>query len=80
VHSGDVFQALAGIGSFMQLEQLNINNGQINLLFKNDVALNLQKAHMSVQANQLVNSRQVSNIQRSVNELLFEKGTYCSSV
>ena len=76
IHSGDIFQALAGIGSFMQLEQLNINKGQINLLFKNDAALMLENADMSVQANQLVNSRQLSNIQRSVNELFFERGVF----
>ena len=76
IHSGDVFQALAGIGNFMQLEKLNINNGQINLFFKNDIHLKLEKAHMSVQGRQLVNSRQLSNVQRSVNELYFEKGMF----
>ncbi|HZI52701.1 MAG TPA: hypothetical protein VFD56_03315, partial [Chitinophagaceae bacterium] len=76
IHSGDVFQALAGIGSFMQLEKLNINNGQINLFFKNDVHLKLEKAHMSVQGKQLVTSRRLSNVQRSVNELFFEKGVF----
>ena len=75
-HSGDIFQALAGIGSFMQLEQLNINKGQINLLFKNDAALMLENADVSVQANQLVNSRELSNIQRSVNDLYFERGVF----
>ena len=39
----DIFQTLAGIGNFMQLENLNINDGQINLVFKNNARLQLGK-------------------------------------
>ena len=38
--------------------------------------LRLENAIMSVQGKQLVSSRRLSNIQRSVNELFFKKGLF----
>lgn len=72
----DIFQTLAGIGNFMQLENLNINDGQINLIFKNNARLQLENANMSVLGRQLVGSRKLQNIQRSVTELFFKKGSF----
>lgn len=72
----DIFQTLAGIGNFMQLENLNINDGQINLIFKNNARLQLENANISILANQLVGSRKLQNIQRSVTSLFFKKGSF----
>ena len=72
----DIFQTLAGIGNFMQLDNLNINNGQINLVFKNNARLQLENANMSVLGKQLVDSRKMNSIQRSVTELFFKKGSF----
>jgi len=72
----DIFQTLAGIGNFMQLENLDINDGQINLIFKNNARLQLENANMSVLGKQLVGSRKLQNIQRSVTKLFFKKGSF----
>ncbi len=72
----DIFQTLAGIGNFMQLENLNINDGQINLIFKNNARLRLEKANLSILGKQLVESRKLKNIQRSVTSLFFKKGSF----
>jgi len=74
--SGDVFQTLAGIGNFMQLDNFKISNGQVNLFFKNNTELRLENASMSVLGKRLVDSRHLTNIQRSVNELFFKKGFF----
>ncbi|MGZ8510097.1 MAG: hypothetical protein ACXWWA_06950 [Chitinophagaceae bacterium] len=72
----DIFQTLAGIGNFMQLGNLNINDGQINLIFTNNARLQLEKANMSILGKQLVESRKLKNIQRSVTSLFFKKGSF----
>lgn len=72
----DIFQTLAGIGNFMQLENLNINDGKINLVFTNNARLKLENANMSVLGKQLVGSRKLQNIQRSVVGLYFKKGSF----
>lgn len=72
----DIFQTLAGIGNFMQLENLNINDGQINLVFKNDARLKLENANMYVLGKQLVGSKKLQNIQHSVVGLNFKKGSF----
>ncbi len=75
-HTKDIFQTLAGIGNFMQLENLNINDGQVNLFFKNDIQLKLEHADIAVLGKRLVDSRQLKNIQNSVTALYFKKGTF----
>ena len=72
----DVFQTLAGIGNFMQLENLDITDGQVNLFFKNNIRLNLQNADISVLGKRLVDSRKLINIQDAVTSLNFKKGTF----
>lgn len=72
----DVFQTLAGIGHFMQLENLDVTDGQVNLFFKNNIRLNLQNADISVLGKRLVDSRKLHNIQSSVSSLNFKKGTF----
>jgi hypothetical protein len=72
--SRDVFQALAGIGKIMQLDNLDIINGQVNLTINKNVNLQLQDATMTVSAKQLVDARRIRSIQRSVSNLNFTKG------
>lgn len=74
VRSGDVFEALAGIGNFMQLDNLTIHDGQVNLLLPNNAQLRLDNASMSILGKRLVSSRHISNVQRSVDKLFFKKG------
>lgn len=72
----DVFQTLAGIGHFMQLDNLVVTDGQVNLFFRNNIQLKLQNADISVLGKRLVDSRKLYNIQNAVNSLNFKKGTF----
>ncbi|MFC0772247.1 hypothetical protein [Terrimonas alba] len=74
--SKDIFQTLAGIGNFMQLENLTINDGQVNLFFKNNIQLKLENANINVLGRRLVDSRKINNIQNSVTALYFKKGVF----
>ncbi|WP_276501175.1 DUF748 domain-containing protein [Terrimonas pollutisoli] len=74
--SKDIFQTLADIGNFMQLENLTINDGQVNLFFKNNIQLKLENANINVLGRRLVDSRKISNIQNSVTALYFKKGVF----
>ncbi len=73
-HARDIFQVLAGVGDIMQLNQVNIIDGEVNLFFRNNNQLRLSNATLSVKGEQLVSSQQLKNIQQSVNELSFRKG------
>jgi hypothetical protein len=75
-NSQDIFQTLAGIGNFMQLKNLSVNDGQFNLVFKNNARLRLENANMYVLGEQLVGSKKLQNIQRSVVGLDFRKGSF----
>ena len=74
--SKDIFQTLADIGNFMQLENLTINDGQVNLFFKNNIQLKLENANINVLGRRLVGSRKINNIQNSVTGLYFKKGVF----
>ncbi len=74
--SQDIFQTLSGIGNFMQLENLHVNNGRINLVFKNNARLQLENASLSVLGKQLVDARKINSIHRSVTSLFFKKGSF----
>lgn len=70
----DIFSALAGIGSFMQLDHLYVHDGQVNLLFRDNTQLNLENTSMAIRGKQLVSSRGLTNVQRSVDKLNFKHG------
>lgn len=72
--SKDVFQVLSSIGNVFQLNNLNIRDGQVNLYLDKNVSLKLEGASMSVSGKQLVDSRRLASVQRSINELDFRKG------
>ena len=74
--SGDVFQTLSDIGNYMQLDNLSISDGQVNLFFKKNTELSLENANMSVLGKKLVSSHRLIDIQHSVNELFFKKGFF----
>lgn len=72
---GDVFKALQEVNKLLQLHNLNIINGQVNLNFRNNANLQLDNVTSFVTARQLMQSRDLTGIQRSVNMLTFRKGT-----
>lgn len=76
--SQDVFQVLSGIGNILQLNNLDITDGQLNLFFGKNTHLRLEGATMSVSGKKLVGSRKLAGIQQSINELQFKKGLFKS--
>lgn len=71
----DIFQSLASINSLLDLENLDVVNGQINLTFKGGAELHLQNTNMSVLSHSLFQSKKISGLQQSVSSLSFEKGS-----
>jgi hypothetical protein len=74
--SKDIVNALADISRIIQLNHLDIVNGQVNLFFANNTVLHLEGATMSVAAKQLVDSRKLTELQRSIGNLHFTKGLF----
>lgn len=70
----DIFQTLAGIGDVIQLNNLDISDGQINVNFKDKTNLQLENATLSLQSQRIIESNRISTLQRSVNRLQFKKG------
>jgi hypothetical protein len=71
----NIFQTLAGIGNLIQLENLDMSHGQINVHFKGGTQLKLENADMSLLSKQLLESRHARAIQQAVRQLRFEKGS-----
>jgi hypothetical protein len=70
----DVFQVLADIKEIIQLNNLDISNGQINVHFRGGAHLKLENTTMSILSDDLVQSKRIDNLQRSVRKLKFRKG------
>src|SRR5690606_35102035 len=70
----DVFETLAGFGRIIELNQLDINNGDINILFNGNSSLRLQNAHASLLGRRLAGSKSYQSIKESIRSLRFEKG------
>lgn len=73
-----VFQALGVINEFMDLQFLNIVDGNIDLQIKKDLQLQLYKANLSVESNSLLASKKLAAIKNSLTDLKFKKGVLLS--
>lgn len=73
---GDIFKALQEVNKLLQLHNLNIINGQLNLDFRNNAKLQLDNVTSFVTAQQLMKSRNLTGIQQAVNMLTFQKGSF----
>jgi hypothetical protein len=69
-----IFSTLASIDKLIQLEQLNVVEGKINLKLKDNTQLQLQNATLSIQSRSLLDSRKVAVLENSINELQFSNG------
>ncbi|GAB3016903.1 hypothetical protein GCM10027051_21890 [Niabella terrae] len=72
----NIFETLNSIDDVMDLKNLGISNGDITLHFGRRTSLHLQKTNLDLRANDLTNSSRIKNVQRSINELNFEKGVF----
>ncbi|MDP4263044.1 MAG: hypothetical protein Q8941_10990 [Bacteroidota bacterium] len=71
----DIFQTLAGIGNIIQLDNLDIANGQINADFKGGAHLHLENANLSLLSKQLTAANRMDDLQQSVSRLRFKNGS-----
>ncbi|MET0464377.1 MAG: hypothetical protein ABW007_14525 [Chitinophagaceae bacterium] len=74
--TADVFHAFAEVNRLLQLNNLNIIDGQVNLDFANNAQLKLENVTSFVSAKQLVKSRNIANIRAAVNTLMFTDGHF----
>lgn len=70
-----LFKALGTIDNLMELQQLQVINGQLNIQLDSRTKVNLQNADILVSSNELLKSKNISAIQESVNQLQFGQGT-----
>src|SRR6185436_11921676 len=72
----DIFEALEEVGDLIQLNQLDVSNGFINIHFRGGGRMQLQNASMSLLGKDLVQSKGTASIQQSITSLKFKKGSY----
>lgn len=70
----NIFQSLAEVNEFMDLKQLNVVDGTIDLSLKDDLKIQLQNATFSVSSQSLLSSTRFSGIRNSLDGLFFESG------
>ena len=71
----NIFQSLGAINEYMDLRQLDIIDGDIDLKLKNNLRVQLNNATLSVKSHSLFESKKVAGIKNSLTQLKFEKGT-----
>ena len=69
-----IFQSLSFLNEYMDLEQLDILNGKIDLVLKNNLRIKLDNATASIKSHSLLSSRKLAGINNSLTQLNFKKG------
>lgn len=70
----NIFQSLGVLNEYMDLQQLDIINGTIDLKLRNNLRLRLNDATLSVKSHSLLESRKLAAIKNSLLQLRFDKG------
>jgi hypothetical protein len=70
----NVFSTMADINKLIELNELNVVDGKIDLKLKDKTELQLQNASFSIKSRSLLNSRKIAVLENSVNELQFSNG------
>lgn len=71
----NVFQSLGAVNEYMDLDQLDIIDGTIDLRLRNNLRIQLDNATVSVQSHSLLESKKLAGIKNSLSQLKFDKGT-----
>lgn len=71
-----IFETLSDLGSVMNLTNLSIKDGAINLNLGKGATLNLQNTNLALLPDELTASKKIKNIQHSVQQLIFSKGSF----
>ncbi len=75
----NIFQSLGAVNEYMDLQQLDIVGGMIDLKLKNNLRVQLDNATVSVKSQSLLESKKLAAIKNSLTHLQFEKGTIHAS-
>ncbi|MEQ1676488.1 MAG: hypothetical protein ABL876_07300 [Chitinophagaceae bacterium] len=70
----NLFQSLGAVNDYMDLEQLDITEGNIDLKLKDDLLVQLENATLSVKSHSLLTSTKMSGIKNSLMSLDFSTG------
>ena len=70
----NIFQSLSTINDYMNLQNLIVVDGTIDLKLKNNLRVQLENATVSVKSNSLLTSTKLSGIKNSLTKLDFKKG------
>lgn len=70
----NIFQSLSTVNEYMDLQQLDIVNGTIDLKLKNNLRIQLDNATASIKSQSLLESRKLAGIKNSLTQLKFKKG------
>ncbi len=73
--SQTIFQSLGAIKDYMDLQQLDIREGKIDLKLKKDLSVKLDNATLSIKSQSLLESKKMSGIKNSLTRLNFDRGT-----
>ncbi len=72
--SRNIFESLSTVNEYMDLQQLDIVNGTIDLKLKNNLRIKLDHATASIKSHSLLASRKLAGINNSLTQLNFKKG------
>lgn len=75
-NNNSIYETLAGLGKQMQLQQLHVKNGQIEVILPDKSKLNLYGANFSILGEKLVQSTRVADIQEALQTVYFTRGVY----
>ncbi len=71
----DIFQSLGEINDFMDLQYLDIVDGNIDVELKNHLHVKLQEARLGIQSHALLHAGNMAAVKNAVNILEFDKGS-----
>jgi len=70
----NIFQSLGAVNEFMDLNFLEVIDGNIDLTIRKDLRLKLFRANLSIESNSLLSSKIIAAIKNSLTSINFEKG------
>lgn len=70
----NIFHSLGAVNEYMDLDQLDIIDGTIDLNLKNNLRIQLDNATVSVRSHSLLESKKLAGIKNSLSQLKFKKG------
>ncbi|MBK9570271.1 MAG: hypothetical protein IPO53_10410 [Chitinophagaceae bacterium] len=70
----NIFQSLGAVNEFIDLQEMDIENGKIDLKLKNNLQVQLDHASFSIKSQSLLASKKLAGIKNALTRLQFEKG------